>query len=99
MIKTLEFIIDDKEYSYYSYKYRHLEEKELYDFMTTKANITTKLKDKFFLIKRRNREPSDFLLKEFRIKTINFITKYKDFLLKSLYRKKTCYAKINVVYK
>ena len=54
-----------------------------------------KLKDKFFFNEWRDKELNvlklkDFilLLKDFKIKALNFITKYKDSLFKNLYKKK-----------
>ena len=102
MIRTLEFIIDNnKEYSYQSCKYRHLkDQQELDDLIAYKANITiTKLKDKFLLNRERDREPNDFLLRKFKIEIIESITKYKDFLLKTPYRKRIYYTRINIIYK
>ncbi len=61
--------------------------------------MTTELEDKFLSNRGENREPNDFLLRKFRIKTIESMTKYKDFLLKTPYRKRMYYARINVVYK
>ena len=54
-----------------------------------------KLKDKFFFNEWGDKELNVLklknfilLLKDFKIKALNFITKYKDFLFKNLYRKK-----------
>ncbi len=101
-IRTLEFVIDnDKEYSCQSCKYRHLkDQQELDDLIAYKANIiTTELRDKFLPNREEDREPDDFLSRKFRIKIVESITEYKDFLLKTPYRKRIYYTRINIVYK
>ena len=102
MIRTLEFVIEDnEEYSYQSYKYRHLkDQQELNDLIAYKTNITTtELGDKFLPNREGDREPNEFLLRKFGIETVESMTKYKDFLLKTPYRKRMYYTGINIVYK
>ena len=61
--------------------------------------MTTELEDKFLPNRGGDREPDKFLSRKFRIETVESTTEYKDFLLKTPYRKRIYYAGINVVYK
>ena len=56
--------------------------------------MTTKLRDKFLPNRGGDGEPE-----KFETETVDFITKYKDYLLKRPYRKRMCYAGINTMYK
>jgi len=98
----LEFVIeDDKEYSCQSCKHRHLkDQQELDDLIAYKTNITTtELGDKFLPNRGGDGEPDEFLSRKFGIETVESTTEYEDFLLKTPYRKRMCYTRINAVYK
>ena len=60
--------------------------------------MITELRDKFLPNREEDRELNDFLLRKFKIEIVESTTKYKDFLLKTPYRKRMYYTRINVVY-